>query len=104
MRRTQKTVVVAALMLLGCGFALAMEPTASVEKGKALFNDTHLGPSGKSCNSCHPNGKGLDMAGEEENLEDTINGCINRALKGKPLDDDSVEMQSLVLYIRSLAK
>ncbi|MGO9613488.1 MAG: hypothetical protein ACLPX5_10685 [Dissulfurispiraceae bacterium] len=38
-----------------------------VEKGKALFNDPKLGggTSGKSCNTCHPVGKGLEGVGEK---------------------------------------
>lgn len=89
-----------------------------VEKGKALFNDPKFaeGTSGKSCNSCHPDGKGLEKAGlkgrkEWKNpggtwlsLQDANNVCIILANKGKAIDPKSVEMKDLVAYIKSLAK
>lgn len=100
----KRIVVVAILAWLGSGLALATEPAASVAQGKALFNDRSLGAMIKSCNTCHPDGKGLEMAGEDEGLADTINACITHALQGQPLDPASVEMQSLILYIKSLAK
>jgi len=104
MKRRHGLVMVAALALLGSGLALAAEPVASIEQGKALFNDTALGTSGKSCNTCHPDGKGLEEAEGGDYLVETINTCIENPLKGQPLAHDSVAMQSLVLYIRSLAK
>ncbi len=88
--------------LLGTGIALAAQNEASVEKGKALFNDPKLGTTGKSCNDCHPNGKGAEKAASKKDIEDIVNGCITHSIKGKPLDAKSVEMQSLVLYIKSL--
>jgi cytochrome c len=33
-----------------------------------------------------------------------INACISKPLKGKPIDVNSTEMQSLVLYIKSIGK
>jgi cytochrome c peroxidase len=81
-----------------------MQHEPSVEKGKALFNDTTLGTSGKSCGSCHPDGKGLETVGTKENLAATVNACIKAPLKGKALDGNSVEMQSLLLYLKSLGK
>ena len=104
MKRMKLMVVVAVLALLCSGVTLAMEPEASAEKGMALFNDSNLGTSGKSCSSCHLDGQGIEMAGDKENLTDIINTCITRPLKGQALDTKSVEMQSMVLYIKSLAK
>jgi mono/diheme cytochrome c family protein len=82
-------------------------------KGKDLFNDPKLGnaTSGKSCNTCHPDGKGLDKAADKEfniggkeqkGLEEAINFCIENAIKGKPLDPESEQMKDLVAYIKSL--
>lgn len=95
------------------GSALAAEKP-SVEKGKALFNDPKLGTTGSSCNTCHAGGEGLeDTANETEwttggkthkTLEDALNACITAGLQGKALDVKSVEMQSLVLYIKSLGQ
>ncbi|MDA8169656.1 MAG: hypothetical protein M0Z59_08185 [Nitrospiraceae bacterium] len=104
---------------------LAMALTASYAAGKAdiangkrLFNDPGLGggTSGNSCNTCHPDGKGLENAGKKNrhewtnpggkwlNLEDTNNVCILMAMKGKPIDPKGREMKDLVAYIKSLAK
>ncbi len=89
-------------VLVAGGTAFAGQQGASVEKGKALFNDPKLGTTGKSCNSCHPGGKGLEKSGLRPDLTDVINGCITIPLKGKSLDAKSAEMESLVLYIKSL--
>lgn len=83
-----------------------------IDKGKAIFNDTTCGASGKSCNSCHPGGKGLEMAGDKKkfnimgkkqnSLEEAVNFCIETALKGKTMDSNSQDMKNIVAYIRSL--
>jgi len=100
-----------AALFLGLSLAFA---AGNVEKGKALFNDPKLGggTSGRSCNSCHPDGKGLEDAadkkewetpgGTRKTLEGAINICITMALKGKALDPKSAEMADIVAYIRSL--
>ena len=77
----------------------------SQEIGKALFNSTTLGSNHKSCQQCHPNGKGLQEIGayNDGQLREMINFCIRDALKGKMLDPDSQEISSLLLYVRSLA-
>lgn len=85
-----------------------------VAKGKALFNDPKLGgaTSGKSCNTCHPDGKGVEMAadkkefnimGKKQNsLEEAVNFCIENAIKGKAIDPASNQMKDIVAYIKSL--
>ena len=85
---------------------LSMSGEASVTKGKELFNDPALGGSSnqKSCGSCHPDGRGLKSAGDKDNLADMINMCIERPLKGKALENESIEMKALQLYIKSLKK
>ena len=99
-------IVIFAVLVLSVGVALvfAMQHEASVEKGKVLFNDPKLGTTGKSCNDCHTDGKGLDKAGEKSSLEQIINGCITNSIKGKALDPKSAEMQSMVLYIKSFGE
>ncbi|MDQ7786553.1 MAG: hypothetical protein RDU01_03010 [Thermodesulfovibrionales bacterium] len=74
------------------------------ERGKTLFTDPALGgsKSAKSCNTCHPEGKGLENTGGD--IAGTINACIEKALGGKPLAADSKEMKDLVAYITSLKK
>ncbi len=101
-----KTATMALFLALGAVVAssitFAAQSEATIEKGKALFNDPNLGTNGKSCNSCHPNGKGLERSRSNPELVETINGCITILLKGKALDPKSVDMQSLVLYVKSL--
>ena len=74
------------------------------ELGKTLFESTRLGSSGKSCATCHPGGKGLEdsIYLDETELIKMNNLCIRKPLKGEPLDPASTEMDSLVLYIRTL--
>ncbi len=93
-------VMVLALSFIA-GIAFAVQNEASMDKGKALFNDPKLGTSGKACSACHADGKGLEKAAAKSDLENTINACITKGLKGKALDVKSMEMQSLALYIRS---
>ena len=99
-----KAVCAAALFLLFLSGSLvfAMQHEATPEKGKALFNDPKLGTTGKTCNDCHKDGTGLERAGQREDLEKTVNMCIAMSLKGKALKPTSVEMQSLLLYLKSL--
>lgn len=85
-----------------------------VAKGKALFNDPKLGggTAGKSCNSCHLEGKGVEKAADkkefnlggkkQKSLEEAINFCLENANKGKALDPKSDQMKDLVVYIKSL--
>ena len=89
--------------VMGMSIALAAHE-ASVANGKALFNDPKLGTSGKTCNTCHADGKGLEKSGNKADLIKIINGCITNPLKGTALDANSVEMQSLVLYVKSIGE
>ena len=84
-------------------FSLAIA-AGNVEKGKALFNDPKLGggTTGASCNSCHPDGKGLEKAADRKDLEKQVNLCIKNALKGKGMDPKSAEMADIIAYLKSL--
>ncbi|HUI68011.1 MAG TPA: hypothetical protein VL087_07360 [Nitrospirota bacterium] len=98
--------------LLGAGIVASGE-WASVKKGKALFNDPELGSTGSSCNTCHTDGRGLENTAKKKKwiiggrvhstLEEAINYSIVTGLRGSALNVESAEMQSLVLYIKSLA-
>jgi hypothetical protein len=106
------------LMAIGLVFLLACTPSAVTKgdtgKGKLVFNDVNFGTgtSEKSCNSCHPDGKGLEKAGEKKefnimgqkqnSLEESVNFCIEMALKGKAIDTKSEDMVNIVAYIKSL--
>ena len=99
MKRTAITLsmlAVASMAMAGDG--------ASPAKGKELFTSKQLGTNGKSCNLCHPDGKGLEKAAAYDGgeLGTIINQCIKNPLKGKELAPDSTEMKSLILYIKSL--
>ena len=102
MKMLNVIVLVVLVIAFGSGLVFAV-PEATKDKGKTLFNDPTLGTSGKSCNTCHKDGKNMEQAAAKKDLEVTINSCITRAMKGKELDVKSVEMQSLVLYIKSFA-
>jgi len=96
---------------LGMGTVVAGEGV-SVERGKLLFNDSKLGTTGSSCNTCHGEGKGLEsaftkkqwlIAGKAyDTLESAVNSCIMSGLRGKPLKVNSDDMQSITLYIKSI--
>ncbi|HUJ17739.1 MAG TPA: hypothetical protein VL197_07075 [Nitrospirota bacterium] len=105
------TFIAVILIVSATVFAAAMTPE---ERGKILFNDTKLGggTSGRSCNTCHPEGKGLFGVGEKKlwknpggeytSLEEAVNICITMALQGKALDVKSEKMKDLISYLKSL--
>lgn len=97
------------LILTLCVAALAANPVfaadkASKDRGKELFNSTELGTNGKSCASCHAEGKGLEKAAkyDDAKLKKITNQCISQSLKGRPLTTNSSDMASLVMYMKSL--
>lgn len=106
---------VLSLIALGLIFSFAFA-AGDVAKGKALFNNPKLGggTAGKSCNSCHPDGKGLEKAADkkefnimgkkQKSLEEAVNFCIENPLKGKAIDPKGADMVNIVAYIKSLGK
>ena len=100
MKMVYSALIVVLAFSLGVGVVGAAEQ-ASLEKGKALFNNVNLGTVGKSCNSCHADGKGLEKAGANADLAGVVNTCITKGLHGTALKVDSADMQSMVLYIKS---
>ena len=106
------------LMAIGLVFFLACTQApvtkGNIAKGKLLFNDVNFGSgtSGKSCNSCHTDGEGLEEAGEKKefaimgknqnSLEEAVNVCIEMPLKGKAINPKSEDMVNIVAYIKSL--
>lgn len=97
----------------------------SVERGKALFNDTTLGTSGLTCNSCHMDGgtKGSEMKGMTISAFDDLGAkypkyfmmanrimtldqvvifCIVNPLKGKPPAWDDQKLTDLTAYVASV--
>ena len=78
----------------------------SLSLGKMLFESTELGTKGKSCQTCHSQGKGLDMIGDfnDDELKDIINACLRDALGGKLISVESQEMVALLTYVRKFQK
>ncbi|MDD5772669.1 MAG: hypothetical protein PHX78_04290 [bacterium] len=97
-------------------FSSAFAGGGDVKKGKTLFNDPKFGggTAGKSCNSCHPDGKGLEksadkkeisiMGNKMKSIEEAVNACIKNPMKGKGLDVKSADMVNIVSYLKSLGK
>ncbi len=111
-----KIIILSAIVLsLIFSFAFAVELTPE-ERGKALFNNPKFAgaTSGRSCNSCHPDGQGLEkaaekkafnvMAGKQHSLEEVVNVCIENAIRGNKIDPKSEQMKDIVAYIKSLGK
>ena len=110
-----KTLRVAVISLLAVGlifsFAFAAKHLPE-ERGKTLFNDPKAFGGTKACSECHPNGRGLEKAGEkkeftimgksQKSLEEAVNFCIVGASKGKPVDMKSGLMMDMTAYIKSL--
>lgn len=93
------------LLALTGGMATATEgPTVAM--GEILFTSTTLGSNGKSCSSCHPGGKGLAEIGayDDATLGEMINFCIRDALAGGMLAPESQELESMLLYLRTLPR
>lgn len=110
-----KILKIALLSVMALGIVVSFAFAADdVAKGKALFNDVKFagGTAGKSCNSCHLDGKGLENSGEKKEfsimgkkqmgLEEAVNFCIVNANKGKAIDPKSEQMKDIVAYIKSL--
>lgn len=96
-------------LLLLCTLTMSVSLAAAVDipssqRGKELFGSTSLGTSGKSCASCHQNGRGLEQMGsrDHDDLAGTVNQCIRGPLKGKPLAIGSNDLKSLVMYLKTL--
>ncbi|NIQ96407.1 MAG: cytochrome C [Desulfuromonadales bacterium] len=91
-----------AATLLTPSLSLATE-APNKEMGQTLFHSDELGTNGRSCATCHPSGEGLEeiQGWETPLLKQQINDCIRGALEGAPLDNDSTEMNSLIIYLRS---
>jgi len=107
--KSLKIVALIAIAMLFASAVLAMHHTPE-DRGKALFNDTKLGGgmAGKSCGTCHPDGKGLEGVSSKKewmgkkSLEEAVNMCITNPLKGAALDVKSEQMKDLVSYIKTI--
>jgi cytochrome c553 len=106
-------ILMLSLIVTGLIFSFAFA-AGNAEKGKAMFNDPKAFGGKAACSSCHPAGKGLEMAadkkewktpaGKTKTIEEAVNLCIVNANKGKALDVKSEQMADMVAFIKSLAK
>jgi cytochrome c553 len=96
--------VLVSTLLLCCCSAWAESP--SVEAGEKLFNDPTLGASknATSCGTCHPRGKGMEKAAANPQIAAMINRCIQGPLKGEKINEKTEIMESLKMYLKSLAR
>jgi cytochrome c553 len=85
---------------------VAFSGKSSPEMGRQFFTDQKFGgsPNEKSCNSCHANGKNLETAADNPQLTSLINKCITNHMEGQKIDGRSMEIRSVKMYIKSLAK
>ena len=115
MKKKTVFIIIISTLTLPLVFTLAVaEHLSPAEKGKILFNNPEFAGGKRSCNSCHPNGRGLEdagtkssfaiLGGRQASLEEAINMCIVNANKGDVLKVLATEMQELVSYIKSLGK
>ena len=106
-------IVALSLLIIGLIFSVAFaKKHLPEERGKAFFDDPKFAGGTKACNSCHPDGKGLEKAADkkvfnimgktQKSLEEAVNVCIVNANKGKAIDIKSVQMKEIVAYIKSL--
>ena len=113
MKKRTVPAVAAIAFFLAVSVAYAMGHAAD-ERGKKHFNNPNFADGKKTCNSCHPGGRGLSESGEktkfyimgseQNSLEEAINACIVNANRGNAIAEDSEEMQDMVSYIKSLGK
>ena len=106
MKITRLLAMLTIILMFGAGTAFS----GDINKGKSLFSSTKLGTNGKSCNSCHPDGRNIDgskssykiLGSEQSNIEDAANFCNEMALNGEPLKKDSEKMKDLSDYLSTL--
>jgi cytochrome c len=107
--------IIFSLLILGLMFSVAYaKKHLPEERGKSLFTDSKFANGSKACNSCHPDGKGLEKAADkkefkimgksQKSIEEAVNFCIVNANKGKAIDVNSDQMKDMVAYIKSLKK
>lgn len=96
-------------------------------RGLELFKNTSLGTTGKSCESCHPNGgqEGMKTEGMttkpltgvkdrypgpfpmmpdkgDMKLEQVVNACLTGPVGGEPFIEDGRDMADMIAYLNGL--
>jgi cytochrome c peroxidase len=103
---TMKKLIIALSLLLMTGICAQATEAPTLDLGKTLFESTALGSTGRSCATCHPQGKGLSRVGDfsDAELKDIINACLRDALHAEMISVESQEMDSLLAYVRKFQK
>ena len=106
MEQMQQKMRSGAVSTAGGGFSA--QPNAPVssspmqtKEGKALFNNVSLGTNGKSCGTCHAEGKKpLDGSGVNNHVVAYIQYCYEHAIGGKKVIAAD-KLEKIVVYIQS---
>jgi hypothetical protein len=115
MKKKTVFLIIISTLTLPLAFTLAVaEQHSPADRGMTHFNNPEFAGGKRACNSCHPNGRGLEgagtkssfaiMGGQQASLEEAVNMCIVNANKGNVLKVVVTEMQEIVSYIKSLGK
>ena len=64
-----KKILLTSSFLVIFGFNSLATESPALSLGKALFESTQLGINGKSCATCHPQGKDLELVGDFNDIE-----------------------------------
>lgn len=103
-----KALRIAVIIVVAIVFVFSVAFAADVAKGKAHFSDPKLGTTGKSCNDCHKDGKGLEGIADKKEffkdkkkmtLEAAINFCVVNGIKGKELKGD--DLANMAAYMKT---
>jgi len=113
MKTTTILLAASALFLAAAGSSLG----ADAQHGKLLFESPALGggTSGKTCLTCHENGRGFSpetlsrktyrvMDNPVANLAGVVNFCIEVALRGEAIAENGEEMKDLLAYLSVFIK
>jgi hypothetical protein len=111
--RTKTTLLAACGLLLLANICLG----ADANRGKLLFGSPTLGggTSGKTCLTCHEHGRDfseetmtrkhyLVMGNSVGSLAGVVNFCIEVALRGEAIAENSEEMDDLLAYLAIFIK
>lgn len=90
-----------------CPGVLADERSDALAKGAKLFADPALGANGKSCSTCHGDGKVWAgkprfpkvAVGGLHTLDQAIQICIANALGAKPIPWDDARLTALAVFV-----
>jgi cytochrome c peroxidase len=87
--------------------AFAAEPADAAARGAKLFKDPALGANGKSCATCHQDGRAWEGKprfpkvglGGVHTLDQAIQICISNALGAKTLPWDDGRLTDLAFFV-----